>query len=178
MEKNRNSVYEMVFVAFVTAVTCVVAPFSIQIGPVPISFTNFIIYLSLYLLGWKKGVISYLLYLVIGMIGIPVFSGFGAGLGKVAGPTGGYLIGFIFMAVISGICIEKFSKSTVLQIIGMIVGTVVCYLFGTIWLAYQAGMSFYAALAAGVLPFIIGDFIKIIVSAMLGPILRKSVKHA
>ena len=95
----RTKTYEITMTALMAAVTCILAPLSIPIGPVPISFTNLAIYLSLYLLGWKKGTISYLIYLLLGLVGLPVFSGFTGGPAKLAGPTGGYIIGFIVMAV-------------------------------------------------------------------------------
>lgn len=128
----RSKTYEITITALMTAVTCILAPMSIPIGPVPISFTNLAIYLSLYLLGWKRGTISYLIYLLIGLVGLPVFSGFTGGPAKLAGPTGGYIIGFIVMAIIAGLVIDNCRKPW-LQLIGMIVGTIVCYLFGTIW---------------------------------------------
>ena len=98
----------MVLMALFIAVTCVLAPLSIPIGPVPISLTNFVIYFELYFLGWKRGLISYVVYLLLGMVGLPVFSGFAGGVGKLAGPTGGYLIGFILMTLVCGLFIEKF----------------------------------------------------------------------
>ena len=82
---SRSKTYEITITALMTAVTCILAPMSIPIGPVPISFTNLAIYLSLYLLGWKKGTISYLIYLLIGLVGLPVFSGFTGGPAKLAG---------------------------------------------------------------------------------------------
>ena len=100
---RTTNTYAMAVTALMTAVTCILAPLSIPIGPVPISLTNFAIYLSLYLLDWKKGTISYILYLLLGLVGLPVFSGFTGGIGKLAGPTGGYIIGFIPMAIIAGI---------------------------------------------------------------------------
>ena len=96
---RTTNTYAMAVTALMTAVTCILAPLSIPIGPVPISLTNFAIYLSLYLLDWKKGTISYILYLLLGLVGLPVFSGFTGGIGKLAGPTGGYIIGFIPMAM-------------------------------------------------------------------------------
>ena len=97
---RTTNTYAMAVTALMTAVTCILAPLSIPIGPVPISLTNFAIYLSLYLLDWKKGTVSYILYLLLGLVGLPVFSGFTGGIGKLAGPTGGYIIGFIPMAII------------------------------------------------------------------------------
>ena len=107
---RTTNTYAMAVTALMTAVTCILAPLSIPIGPVPISLTNFAIYLALYLLDWKKGTVSYIIYLLLGLVGLPVFSGFTGGLGKLAGPTGGYIIGFIPMAIIAGIVIDKFSQ--------------------------------------------------------------------
>lgn len=157
---RKTSTYAMVVTALVAAVTCILAPLSIPIGPVPISLTNFAIYLSLYLLDWKKGTLSYLIYLLLGLVGLPVFSGFTGGLGKLAGPTGGYIIGFIPMAIIAGIVIDKFTNRG-LQLLGMIVGTIICYTFGTIWFCFQSGYTVSAALTVCVIPFIPADLMKI-----------------
>ena len=98
----------MVMISLMAAVICILGPLSlaIPISPVPISLTNLAVYFTIYVLGTKKGTISYLIYLLIGLIGIPVFSGFTGGPAKLLGPTGGYLIGFIFMALLSGLCIS------------------------------------------------------------------------
>lgn len=170
----------MALIALMAAVTCILGPLSlaIPISPVPISFTNLAVYFTIYVLGTKKGTISYLIYLLLGLVGLPVFSGFSGGAGKLFGPTGGYLIGFIFMALICGIFIEKWPAKLYLHFIGMILGTAVCYLFGTIWLAFQANMDFSAALAAGVIPFIPGDLVKIVIALLAGPVIRKQLKRA
>ena len=108
--KRKSAVLPLAMTAVMTAVTCVLAPMSIPIGPVPFSLTNFVIYISLYVLGWKWGTVSYAAYLLLGMVGMPVFSGFSAGLGRLVGPTGGYLVGFIPMAVIAGLVIAHTKK--------------------------------------------------------------------
>ena len=84
---RKTSTYAMVVTALMAAVTCILAPLSVPIGPVPISLTNFAIYLSLYLLDWKKGTLSYLIYLLLGLVGLPVFSGFTGGLAKLVRPA-------------------------------------------------------------------------------------------
>jgi len=101
-EKNFFNLKDMVLMALFAALTCVLAPLAVPIGPVPISLTNLVIYFSLYVLGWQRATITYIVYLLLGLVGLPVFSGFEGGVGKVAGPTGGYLIGFIFMAIVCG----------------------------------------------------------------------------
>lgn len=176
--KTKLNVSQIAVIGVMAAVTCILGPFSIPIGVVPISFTNLAIYLAVYALGCKKGTISYLIYLLIGFIGVPVFSAFSSGPAKLFGPTGGYLIGFIFMALICGLFIDKFAGKYYMHFLGMIIGTVVCYAFGTVWLAYQAGMSFPAALAAGVIPFIPGDLIKIVIAVIAGPQIRKQLVKA
>lgn len=169
---------QLAVIGVMTAVTCILAPFSLPIGPVPISLTNLAIYFALYVLGVKFGCISYLVYLLIGFIGVPVFSGFTSGPGKLLGPTGGYLIGFIPMAVIAGILIDKFISNRIICLLGMIGGTIVAYAFGTAWLAYQAHLDWKAALMAGVIPFIPGDLAKMILAMIAGPQIRKQLIRA
>lgn len=173
--KKKSNVYQMVIIGVMAAVICILGPLSIPIGLVPISFTNLAIYFALYALGRKRATISYIIYLLIGFIGIPVFSGFTGGPSKLLGPTGGYLIGFIFMAFIAGFFIDKFLDKWYLCFIGMVLGTIVCYIFGTLWLSYQSGMSAKAALGAGVIPFIPGDLAKIIIATFVGPQIRKQL---
>ncbi len=79
---SKFTIQQIAMIAVMTAVTCVLAPLSVPIGPVPISLTNLVIYFSLFILGTKKGTISYLIYLLIGLVGIPVFSGFTSGARK------------------------------------------------------------------------------------------------
>ena len=174
---RKTSTYAMVVTALMAAVTCILAPLSVPIGPVPISLTNFAIYLSLYLLDWKKGTLSYLIYLLLGLVGLPVFSGFSGGVGKLLGPTGGYLIGFIFLAAIAGFFVEKFPAKIYMHVVGMIIGMAICYIFGTAWLAGQLGMSFVAALGVGVIPYLPGDTAKIIIAIIAGPQIRKAVSR-
>ena len=88
----------IVSIALMTAVICVISPFAIAIpvSPVPISLATFAIYLTVIILGWEDGTISVLVYVLLGFAGAPVFTGFTGGAGKVLGPTGGYIIGYIF----------------------------------------------------------------------------------
>lgn len=176
----KGNTKTIALIGLMAAVTCVLGPLSIPLpfSPVPISLTNLAVYLSVYVLGMKRGTVSYLIYLLIGLVGIPVFSSFTGGPGKLLGPTGGYLIGFLFMAVICGIVIDKWTTNMPLCFLGMVLGTLVCYLFGTVWLAYQAGLSFQGALAAGVIPFVPGDLCKIVISMLIGPQIRKRLKAA
>lgn len=173
----KLSIYKIAIIGVMTAIICIMAPFSIPLPftVVPISLTNLAIYFTVFVLGWKMGTISYLIYLLIGLIGVPVFSGFTSGFSKLAGPTGGYLIGFIFLVIISGWFIEKFPNKIPMYIIGMLLGNIVTYLFGTIWLANLTCNTFKQALAIGVLPFLLGDLLKIIAAVLIGTVLRKQI---
>lgn len=177
--KNQK-IINTTIIALFTAITCILGPLSIiiPVSPVPISFTNLAIYFTVIILGWKKGTLSYLVYLLIGFVGIPVFSGFTAGPAKLLGPTGGYLIGFIFLALIAGYFVDRFPNKIYMYVIGMVLGTIITYALGTGWLAFQAHMTFQAALFAGVIPYILGDAIKIAIAAMIGPVVKKQVKRA
>lgn len=175
--KKKSKIFEMSITGVMAAVICILGPLSIPIGLVPISFTNLAIYFSLYTLGMKRGTISYLIYMLIGFIGLPVFSGFTGGPPKLFGPTGGYIIGFIFMALIAGFFIDKYFDKWYLCFLGMVLGTAICYGFGTTWLAYQANISASAAIAAGVIPFIPGDLAKIFVATFIGPQIRKRLMN-
>lgn len=179
-EITKSSAYQIALIGIMAAITCILGPLSIPIpfSPVPISFTNLAIYLTAFILGWKRGTISYFIYLLIGLVGLPVFSGFSGGPGKLFGPTGGYLIGFIFMALISGYFIEKFNGKLFMSILGLILATFAAYLLGTGWLAYQANLTFWQALMAGVIPYLIGDGIKIAFAAIVGPILKSRLLRA
>ena len=177
-KKKSFTTFQMTLIAVMAAITCILGPLSIPIpiSPVPISLTNLAIYLTVCLLGWKFGTISYLIYLLIGIAGLPVFSGFSSGFAKLLGPTGGYLIGFIPMAIICGFAFEKFSNRG-MQIVGLAIGTIVAYIFGTAWLAGQLGMSFVAGLGVGVIPYLPGDTAKIIIAIIAGPQIRKAVSR-
>lgn len=173
---SRNTTtktYSLTTIALMAAVTCVAGPLTIPIGPVPVSLVPLVILLSVYILGTKKGTLSLLIYLLIGAVGVPVFSGFTGGIGKLAGPTGGYLIGYIFAALIAGWFIHHFYDKVIVQFLGMVLGLVVLYAFGTVWLAYSAHMTPAAAIAAGVLPFVVFDLIKIVIAIVLGRAIRK-----
>lgn len=176
---NRLTTRRLVLIAMVTAITCILAPFSIPIpvSPVPISLTNLVLLISVYVLGWKDATISYIVYLLLGAAGLPVFSGFAGGPAKIAGPTGGYLLGFIFMTILAGIFAERFPEKRSLIVTGMILATAVAYIFGTAWLAFQMEIPFAAALSIGVLPYLPGDSAKIVLAVLTGPILQSRLRN-
>ena len=162
----------MASIAVMTAVICILAPLSVPVGPVPVSLATLVILFAVYILGMKRALSAVLLYLLVGLAGVPVFSGYSSGPAKLLGPTGGYLIGYIPMTVIAGLIIDKHYKNRIISAAGMITATAVLYLIGTVWLAYSANMSFNAALMAGVVPFIPLDCVKILIAGIAGPVIR------
>ena len=175
---KKLTTYQLTLTAVMAAVICVLGPISIAIpvSPVPISLASMAVYLAVTVLGMKLGTLSCLIYLLLGLVGIPVFAGGSAGAAKLFGPTGGYLIGYLFLALIAGAFVGRFAenkwKNIAFAALGMILGTIVLYALGTAWLAYSAGMDFQAALWAGVIPFIPGDLVKMIIAVLLGSAVR------
>ena len=165
MQKKKFSLTQLIFMALMAAVMCIAGPLAVPIGPVPITLTNLVIYIAVGVLGTAQGTISY--YLLLGMVGLPVFSGYAGGLGKLAGPTGGYLIGFIAMALIGGIVMEVSHRKLIPTLIGWFIGTAVDYLFGTLWFMFVTKMNLSASLMMCVVPFIPGDLIKIVLAYCL-----------
>lgn len=171
---NRISTKSLVLIGLMTAITCIIAPFVFPLpgSPVPITLGTLALYISIFVLGWKRAAVSCVIYLLLGLIGIPVFSGFSAGPAKIAGPTGGYLLGYLFLIIVAGILIEHRSNNRIICAIALMLGTTLCYLFGTLWLKYQMSLTFPAALATGVLPYISGDLLKIVIAITVGPALK------
>ena len=109
---------------------------------------------------------------------MPVFSGYGGGLAKLAGPTGGYLIGYLAMALIGGLFVEKSKGNPVISGIGLVIGVAVSYVFGTAWFVFQMGCELSYALAVCVYPFIAFDLAKVIIACVVGALLRKRLTQA
>lgn len=173
----KHSIHALVTIGLMTALICILSPFSIPLGfsPVPVTLSTLAIYLTVMVLGAKKGTISCLLYLLLGMIGLPVFSGFMGGVHRVLGPTGGYLIGYLFMAFISGWFMGKWFPKWYMCFWGMLLGTSVCYLFGTVWLSIQMNISFINGLYLGVIPYIPVDILKMFLALFIGIPLKKTL---
>lgn len=169
------SVRELAFTGLMTAVVCVLSPWALHIpfSPVPISLGTLAIYFVLEVAGGRLGTLSVFLYLLLGMAGLPVFTGFAGGPGVLLGPTGGYLIGYLFLALITGFFLDKWNRKLLPSIAGMLLGTAVLYLFGTLWLAYQASCTLLQALGTAVLPFLPGDILKIVIALSAGRQIQK-----
>lgn len=161
-----------------TAVIAVLSPLSVPLSTqVPISLATFAVMLAGAVLGAKEGTICTALYLLLGAIGVPVFAGYSSGIGILFGMTGGYLFGYLPLAFCTGLAAEKKDTPAVLAA-GMVIGTIILYVIGTIWFMLFMKMPLGASLAACVLPFLPGDAVKILVVALAAPRLRKAVLHS
>lgn len=177
MEKKLTT-YQMAVTAVMAAVLCVLGPLTVPIGAIPISLANLVICLTAWLLGPKFGTLSVAIYLALGVVGLPVFSGYGAGLAKVAGPTGGYLVGYLLLAFIGGMFIEKSHGQPAVSALGLILGDAACYVLGTAWFVFQMQCDLSYALTVCVYPFIALDLAKIVISCIVGALLRKRLEQA
>jgi biotin transport system substrate-specific component len=168
---------DLVLTALMAAVISVLAPLAIPLGSgIPISLATFAVMLAGAILGEKYGTLSTLIYLILGSIGIPVFANYAAGFQCVIGITGGYLVGYLPLAWFTGYFYRKDPTLKGL-VLGMVIGTFVLYLFGTIWFCIFAKMEFMAALGVCVIPFLPGDIIKMVAVALITPTLKKAIAN-
>ena len=149
------------FVALMTACAWIKVP-----GPVPVTLQTFAVFLTVGLLGTRRGTIAVASYLALGLVGAPVFAGFAGGIPYLLGLTGGYIIGFLGTALVTGTVIDRLGKGIPSLALAMVAGLVVCYAFGTAWFMVASGTAFTGAglehvLSLCVTPFIIPDAIKI-----------------
>jgi len=167
--KNKKNTGKLVITAVFSAMLCVVAPITIPlpISPVPVSLASCIIFTASFVLPPMQCVLSVLVYLILGGVGLPVFAGFSGGAGIIAGPTGGYLIGYLAAAFIASLFNFKFKK-TYLSVIGMITGTLIMYFIGTVWFSFTQDTDFVSALLVCVVPYLLTDALKISVALVIG----------
>ena len=174
--KSKAALLDLVFVALFAAVMTVCAQIQIPFGQVPFTLQTLGVFIAASLLGWKRGTLSVIVYVLLGLAGVPVFAGFSGGIGVLFGPTGGYIIGFIFTALIVGLMTEKLGKKPWVEIVSMILGLAVCYAFGTVWFMFQMKMGLVESLLLCVVPYLIADALKIAFSAVLVNRLDKVIK--
>lgn len=158
---------EMCVTAIFAALICIAAPFSVNIGSlVPISLATLAVYIVSGMLDVKCSVAAVAVYIMLGAVGLPVFSGFSGGVQKLFGVTGGYIIGYLALAGIVSLMTSKINKKYIYPL-SMLLGTVVLYLIGTVWFIVQTKSAVGAALMSCVVPFIPGDLVKIAVASVL-----------
>jgi len=168
VKDEKVSVRGMVYAAMFGAGTAAGAYIIIPMPPVPITLQTLFLNLAGALLGGRLGALSQVVYVLLGVIGLPVFAGGKAGMGVLLGPTGGYLIGFIVAAYVVGKLIEiKKNPGFIWNLFSMVAGMIVIYVFGVIQLSFIARLSINKSILVGVLPFLIGDGLKIIAAALI-----------
>lgn len=173
---SPSSLRGVVFAALFAALTAVGAFVSLPVGPVPIVLQNLFVYLAGLLLGARWGLASVGIYLLAGASGLPVFAGGTGGIGRLLGPTGGYLIGYLPAVLLIGWIARKAGRRAWGDVAAMLCGTAVLYACGLFGLWLLTGLSWPKALAAGVLPFLPGDALKIAVAVPIARALRPIIR--
>jgi len=168
----KMTVYTALFVALIA----VGAFIAIPVGPVPIVLQNMFVLLAGIILGpvWGLGCVG--IYLLLGLAGLPVFAGGTSGIGKLFGPTGGYLIAYLPAVFVTGAISKGLKKSISADVLAMITGSLIVYAIGVPWLKMAFSLSWKKAIGAGMLPFLIGDGLKIAAAAFLAKKIRPLIK--
>lgn len=165
--KTLDLAYIGMFVALMAVCSWINIPTT-----VPFTLQTFAVFATVAILGMKRGTIAVLVYIILGAVGVPVFAGFSGGFGTLLGTTGGYIIGFLFTALITGGIIKAFGKKTWVMAAAMVLGLVACYAFGTVWFicvytSTKSAVGIMTALSWCVIPFIIPDLCKIALAILL-----------
>lgn len=180
MEK-RNRTLDVVYIGMSVALIAICAWIRISVFAVPFTMQTFAVFAVVGLLGFSRGVIAVVVYLLLGAVGVPVFSGFSGGVGTLLGPTGGYIIGFVFSALIAGLFMKFLGKKLWVMIVGMALGLLACYAFGTAWFMVvysqtKGAITLAKALALCVTPFVIPDAAKIALAILVSKRVGRFVK--
>lgn len=162
----RGIIMDVVLVAAGAALTAIAAQVVVPLWPVPITGQTLAVLLVGSSLGALRGTLSMLLYAVLGIAGLPVFSEASSGMSIILGPTGGYIIGFVFAAAFTGwIAQRSWDRKILRSILGFLGGTVVTFAIGLPWLSFTLGLNLEQTLNAGLYPFIIGGIVKMVIAA-------------
>lgn len=162
--------------ALMCALIAVCAQVIIPLPPVPISLSLLAVYIAGALLGPVWGATAAVSYALLGAAGMPVFAGFAGGVSVLLGPTGGFLLGYVLCAALSGAIVRRFGMTRRTLWIAMLTGTVICYLCGLLWFCAVTGTALAAAFSVCVLPFLPGDTLKIALAASLCLRLHKRLR--
>ena len=181
MKRGRDFVKRLAAVALATAVLCVCSWITVPFFLVPFTMQTFGVFCILLLLGGRNGTLAIALYLLLGGVGLPVFSGFRGGIGILLGPTGGYLIGFLLIGVCC-LLAEPFAQGSRKRLaLVLAAGTILCYAAGTIWFAALSAyegepQTAWAILTMCVLPFIPADAVKLALALAICPRIKKALR--
>lgn len=177
MKREHFTTRDLILIALMAAIIAILSPFKIPLIFTPISLTLgvFAVLLCGYVLEPVHAMLAVVIYLLLGLVGLPVFSGFHAGFGAFAGPTGGYLIGYLPLCFFTSYFCRKYS-SPVPQLAGMLLGLIVLYALGTAWFSYSRSIGFGEALFMAVIPFIPFDLAKIALAFWVGSAVKERLK--
>ena len=176
MKNQRLNTQDITIIAIMAAITCVMAQITIPMPlGVPMTMQTFAVTLAGAALGSKRSSLAMLVYLLLGAVGLPVFSGFSGGLTMLVGPTGGFLISFPIMAFIIGLGSSHIKEKPILFWTFLAVGTIVNYVFGTLVFCLSTGATLAAGITACVIPFIPTTIIKAILGGLLGVRIGRSI---
>ena len=157
----------LILCALFAALNAILSQLAVPIGPVPINFVHASIFTAVGLLGIKYGTLSQVVFVLMGAAGLPVFSGLSGGIGVIMGPAGGFIISYVFCALIAGFVMERFGRSTKTLVLAMYSGWIVTYVLGVARFMYVTNTNLAAALPVVMLPFLPGDVLKVVVSVVL-----------
>lgn len=178
MTKTALTARRLVLCALFAALCAVCSQIAIPLPLVPITLSLFAVHLAGALLGPKYGALSILVYVLLGLVGVPVYQGFTGGVGILFGPTGGYIFGYLPAAAAAGFAAQRAENSFWKLCAGMACGTLLCYLLGTLWFMASMHRGLWESLAACVLPFLPGDVVKIFLAGVLTlklrPVMRRN----
>ena len=170
---SRTAAADLVLCGLFAALTAVCSQIQIPLPMIPVNLALFGVHLCGALLGAKYGTLCMVVYVLLGLAGLPVFAGFMGGVGTLFGKTGGYIIGYILDALVVGLIVRRWGSSFFKCCVAMITGLAACYTFGTLWFMHITGMGLWVSLTYCVFPFLAGDAVKIALAAALTGRLKK-----
>ncbi len=172
---------DITLIAFAAGLIAVCSWISIPFA-VPFTMQTFAVFASVGILGGKRGSIAVAVYILLGAIGLPVFSGFSGGIGVLFGLTGGYIAGFLFSALFMWLCEVLFGRGKRVLFLSMLGGLIICYAIGTVYFKYiytrnTGDIGILAVLSSCVFPFVLPDILKIVLSMSLIGTIRKYINN-
>jgi biotin transport system substrate-specific component len=173
---NPAALRPMVYASLFAALTAAGAYLAVPIGPVPIVLQNMFVFLAGLLLGSRWGLASVAVYLLAGLVGLPVFAGGTGGIGRIFGPTGGFLLGYLPVVFLIGWIAERRPARMFRDVVAMALGAAAHYACGVPWLAAVTGLPFEKALIVGMVPFLPGDAAKVVVAALIAKAVRPAMR--
>ena len=177
MSRRTFTVSDIVWCAAMTALIVVCSWITVPLIPdIPFTMQTFAIFFALEFAGALRGTVSLLVYLALGAVGVPVFSGFRGGVGHLLGPTGGYLVGFILTCAVYRMFEKQFESGRAFHYVSLALALVACYAAGTVWFVIQTKTPVGAAVVKCVLPYIAPDAVKIALAVFLASKLKKIIK--